>query len=152
MSDFESKYIQYQPELDLANCWVREVRLDATTPDDTVIRADQEWEVHLEWTVSGLAVPVTIGTWHVDVYLESIGPGPEIRLPLAADHIINVVPGQATYTFNHRIDPFIVPVPAQHSRPYLLAATIVFHRPDNRPGPMAGFFERAMLQFYNAEE
>lgn len=149
MSDFESRYVQYQPSFVNANCWVKEDPT-ATTPTDTVIRADEPWTINLEWEVKGIMVPVVTGEWHVSVYLESIGPGPEISLPLATDHIIKVVPGQTTYKFNHLVQPGTVLVEPGHSRPYLLAATVVFHQPNTLPGPMAGFFERPMLQFYNA--
>jgi hypothetical protein len=150
MAGFESRYIQYQPSFIDTHCWVKEDPT-ATTPTDTVIRADEPWTIHLEWKVDGILVPVVTGTWHVNVYLESMGPGPEFQLPLPiVEHRFNVEPGTTNYAFNHRVDPGTVPVEIGHSRPYMLVATVVFHQPNGQPGPMAGFYEQPMLQFYSA--
>ena len=150
MSDFESKYFDFQGTITKCGMW--EVAPPTpTTPFDKVIRADQPWLIHLEWQVSGLAVPVQAGEWHLDVYAESMGPGPELRLPIPlAKHIVPLVFGQTDYTFEYTVPPNTVPVQPGHSTPYMLVVTIVYHRPDGLPGPMAGFYEERMVQFYNA--
>ena len=60
MSDFESKYADYQGRI--MRCGVQELGADPTTPFDTVVRADQPFQIHVEWEVSGIAVPVMAGT------------------------------------------------------------------------------------------
>jgi hypothetical protein len=65
MSDFESKYLNFQGTITECGVWETPPP-EPTTPYDTVIRADQPWKINLKWKVSGLAVPVQAGEWHVD--------------------------------------------------------------------------------------
>jgi hypothetical protein len=150
MSDFESKYVNFQGAITECGVWETPPP-EPTTPYDTVIRADQPWLIHLKWEVAGLAVPVQAGQWHVDAYLESMGSGPEFKLPIPiATHVMPLTFGQTEYLFEHTVDPDTVPVEPGHSTPYKLVVTVVYHRPDGQPGPMAGFVELPVLQFYKA--
>jgi hypothetical protein len=80
-----------------------------------------------------------------------MGPGDEIKL-LDSPGVVPLVFGQSTYLFEHTVEPNKVPVEAGESTPYKLVATVVYHRPDGQPGPMAGFYEQPVLQFYKAIE
>lgn len=46
-----------------------------------VIRIDQDWYVEVKWRLTGTLARLFCGEWCVCVFLESIGPGPEITLP-----------------------------------------------------------------------
>ena len=147
MSDFESKYADFKGRI--TRCGVHEYGVGATTPFDTVVRADQPCHIHVEWEVSGIAVPVTVGTWHVDSYFESIGPGAEMNV-YGPHHLMSLVPGQTKYATTIEIPAGRVPVEPNHSTPYKVVVTVVFQTPAGIPGPMAGFVELPVLQFYNA--
>jgi len=151
MSDFESRYVQYQPSFVDTDCWVKEVPIDATTPYDTVICADHEWMIHLKWKVSGYAVPTQAGAWHVNAYLESIGPGQDIELTGGNMHVIPLVGGQTDYIFEYTVPANTVPVEFNRSTPYKLVVTVVFRTPLDTPGEMAGCVEFPILQFYKPE-
>lgn len=47
----------------------------------SIIGCDQPWYVLIKWCVFGHMVHHLCGEWCVCVYLESIGPSPEYRLP-----------------------------------------------------------------------
>ncbi|MCG3160713.1 MAG: hypothetical protein JMDDDDMK_01782 [Acidobacteria bacterium] len=119
-----------------------------TTPT-TIIRADQAWAVDLHWDLHGALVPMISGMWVVHIYLESIGPGAELKLPDPAPEIkipVNQISGHYAHHFH-------VPagrVPATHgSTPYKLVAAITYETQYGTPGPMAGYVEGPILQFYN---
>ena len=68
--------------------------------------------------------------------------GPQHRIPL--------VFGQTKYDTNIEFQPGTVQVERNHSTPYKVVVTVVFQTPADIPGPMAGFVELPVLQFYNA--
>jgi len=146
MSDFESKYKDFQGKI--TTCAVNELPGE-TTPFDTVIRADKPWFIHLAWQVEGLGVDVMAGEWHINAYLESMGPGPEFKL-WGTPHIIPLKLGQTNYVGHFHIPANAVPVDAMESTPYKLVVTVVYRKPNNVPGPMAGFYELPVMQFYTA--
>ena len=49
-----------------------------------VIDGTKPFEIHVEWTLTGSDVPLYLaalaGTWSIEVFAESMGPGPEKRI------------------------------------------------------------------------
>jgi len=52
-----------------------------------IIRINQNWGVIVKWKTSGSLVRMICGEWCLKMHLESMGPGPELTLPVKAKHI-----------------------------------------------------------------
>ena len=115
-----------------------------------VIRIDSDWTVHVEWAFKGHLSKLICGTWCINVLLESIGPGPELRLPDPA-HRVKLDPcGDGHYELWCHIPAGTVPADACGS-PYKCVVSITFEDYCERPGPIAGFVETPLLQFYDPD-
>jgi hypothetical protein len=118
----------------------------------TIIRTDQSWAVTVNWTTTGFVTGMIAGEWHLHLYLESIGPGPDLDLIDAVNpgHIIPLTPGPSPVNYSVRID---VPAGTVTAPPagqlYKLAVTLTYFDATGAPGPMAAFQEGSLLQFYN---
>ena len=113
----------------------------------TIIRTDQEWGVKLHWDLKGSLAPFICGRWCVHLFLESMGPGPELKLDANPDYIPLDPCGNGEYDFDFRVRRGVVT--GRHcSNPYKLVATITYLTACDKPGPIAGFVEGPMLQFY----
>ncbi len=120
------------------------------TVPTNIIRADQAWGVDLHWDLHGSLVPMICGYWCVHVCLESIGSGPELKLPddIPAAEVkipVNQISGHYSYHFHV---PAGVVKPEHCSTPFKLVATITYETQYKTPGPMAGYVEGPILQFY----
>ncbi len=119
-----------------------------------VIRTDQDWSVHVHWHTEGNLVSILQGVWHLDLYLERMGAGPDLKLPVGPPEGLEIplTPGSSPVFYN----PFItvaagtVPAPpSTHPVVYKLVTTIAYkYCPDGNFGLMAGFVEGPMVQFY----
>jgi hypothetical protein len=57
------------------------VLVDNDTPGNNVVDAGKEFQVQVSWKVEPAVVATVLdGTWTVDLYAESIGPGDEIKV------------------------------------------------------------------------
>jgi hypothetical protein len=113
----------------------------------TIIRTSQAWQIQADWEAVGVAVAFYGAVnFTVDAYLESIGPGAEVRLGPVAGAI---VPGTVNY---NAVIPVVAgnpPIPAgQDSATFKLTTTITFRDLAGNPVPMAAFVEGPILQFY----
>lgn len=75
-------------------------KFEATVNDNAglptnVIEASLVFTVDCKWDIDAITASLLGGTWHVDLYAESIGGGFEGRL---AGNAVAVVPGQTTYS------------------------------------------------------
>ncbi|MCA9999477.1 MAG: hypothetical protein KDE56_27125 [Anaerolineales bacterium] len=121
-------------------------------PPGNIIRADDDWAVKFHWTFKGQLASCICGEWCLHVHMESIGKGPE--LDLFEDHDVRVPlnpcgDGEYWYTFE-------VPagtVPAKGCGPvYKAVATLTYRTPCDKPGPIAGFVDLGLVQFYRDEK
>lgn len=134
-----------------------------------ILDINDDWYVDCDWTLSGPLRRFICGTWSVDVYMESIGEGPEFELP---DEEVEDIPLQPSAD-GHYSARFNVPAKfiqthledwreerAEHGERggeletdivYKMVVTVTYKDPMGRPGPIAGFVEYPMLQFYQAE-
>jgi len=115
----------------------------------TIIRTDTDWAIRIKWSLTGTLAPLICGEWCVHAFLESMGPGPELRLPSEREEIrIPLDPcGDGKCTYDFRIPRGTVK--AEHCGiPYKLVVSLTYYDQCNRPGPMAGFVELPMVQFY----
>lgn len=114
----------------------------------TIIDFDQDWGVKLKWDLTGSLRPFVCGTWCISLFFESIGDGPEFDL--RHDHRIPLDPcGNGHYEYDFRVRRGTVK--KEHcGRPYKLVVAVVYETACHRPGPMAGFVELPMIQFYDS--
>ncbi|HWC68909.1 MAG TPA: hypothetical protein VG478_12650 [Acidimicrobiales bacterium] len=69
------------------------VQDNAGVPTD-VIEASLEFRVDCQWDIDPITAGLLGGTWHVDLYAESLGGGFEGRV---GGEFVNVTPGQTNY-------------------------------------------------------
>jgi len=114
-----------------------------------VIRVDHDWTVRVHWELEGALVPCICGYWCLNLFMESIGPGDELRLPVKEARIpldpCREEPGSYWYDITipaHTIDPEYCGIP------YKPVVALTYLDACYQPGPMAGFCELPILQFY----
>jgi hypothetical protein len=114
----------------------------------TILEADKDFKVHVNWYLEGDLTPFVCGTWCISVFMESIGPGPELKLP-AEPVEIELYPTTGRNEYNAWV---LIPAdtikPEHCGVPYKLVTTVTYRTPKYRPGPMAGFVEGPVVQFY----
>jgi hypothetical protein len=113
----------------------------------TIIRTDQEWGVKINWELKGSLAEYICGEWCIRVCLESIGHGPErnweYRIPLDPC-------GNGNYYYDFKFKPG--DITADYcSTPYKPVVTVTYNSVCHVPGPIAGFVELPILQFYEAD-
>jgi len=119
-------------------------------PPMSIIRTNQSWAVNIRWQTTGLATGMITGNWHLHCFLESLGPGADIDLVDPGDHIVPLTPGPSPVNYAVHFDVpagAVGPVPAA-GRLYRLVVSLTYREPGGGPGPMAGFVEGPVLQFY----
>ena len=127
------------------SAYVTEV--DSVEPT-TILEADKDFKVHINWYLEGPLTPFVCGSWCVSIFMESIGPGPELKLPAEELHIpLEPCPGRNDYSAWVLI-PADTIRPEHCNVPYKLVATVTYRTPKDKPGPMAGFVDGPVLQFY----
>lgn len=115
-----------------------------------IIRIDQDWRVSIDWELNGSLKSMICGTWCLHLHLESIGRGSELDLPDPAGEIeVPLDPcGYGKYHYDFVVRAGTVK-PEHCSTPFKLVTTVVYKNACDRPGPMAGFVEGGILQFYD---
>jgi hypothetical protein len=114
------------------------------------IDLNDDWEIHVNWQLSGSIFPMINGLWFVSAYMESIGPGDEFKLPPPRPNGIPVNPNlPATYSTVFKIPAGTVQPDANNNDiVYKLVVTVNYQNAQNRWGPIAGFVEIPVLHFY----
>jgi hypothetical protein len=113
-----------------------------------VIRIDSDWSVLVAWEFIGHLTKLISGHWCLTVLLESMGPGPELKLPAYAQEIPLDPCGDGQYEFRVNVEDHTVPTEAC-STPYKLVVAITYFNQCGKPGPIAGFYEGPIVQFYD---
>ncbi len=112
----------------------------------SIIRVDEDWKVHVNWILKGHLTEFVCGQFCISVYLESMGPGPELKV--SELHIdLDPEPGDNEYAVWLTVPAGTISAD-DCSTPYKLVTTVTYLTPKSRPGPMAGFVEGPILQFY----
>jgi hypothetical protein len=112
-------------------------------PASTIIAKDDDFHLKVSWQLHGTLVPALCGKWHVTAFLESIGPGPEYKVPLG-DYDMD----KSSYDFEYPIHPKILNM---EPGPYKLVTVITATNKFGKPMPFAAFEESPMLQVYEGE-
>ena len=136
------------PELYLTGEIFAEVYEKGGAKPTSNIRTDQEWGVNIHWDLKGSLAPLICGEWCVHLCLESIGPGPELRFDYP--HIKLDPCGNGEYYVDFHIPPGKIEGD-DCSYPYKLVVTVTYLTACEKPGPIAGFVEGPILQFYEPD-
>lgn len=147
-SDFKGEFLVFE---------VRDPALPTHQPN-LVIDPSQDFDIQLEWRLAGNDVGMYIaalgGNWSIEVFAESVGPGPELRI--VADNTVPAAPA-----LNLRDYKVTLTVPAgtlQEGNPgagdpsgvYRLVATVFLNAGLNAPGKdIVGFAEGPMIMVEN---
>jgi hypothetical protein len=131
-------------------------RIEATVMDPNgvapynIIQIDDDWIVRIKWAIEGSLKSMICGTWCLHLHLESIGKGPELSLPDPYAEIeVPLDPcGNGEYCYDFRVRRGTV-TSLHCGTPYKVVATVTYKNPCHKPGPMAGFVEFGVLQFYD---
>lgn len=140
------------PEFDL-KAYLRGFVYEADeNPSNRIINIDEDWGIKLQWWVRGRWARCLCGYWCVGAHFESIGHGPEFRLPHGAETLVKLDPcGDLHYEYDFR-------VPAKYVKPeycssiYKIVLSLTYRTPCKKPGPIAGFVELPLVQFYETEK
>jgi hypothetical protein len=129
------------------------VHEDGGIAPTNIIRIDQDWGVLVKWRTSGCLTRMICGTYCLNVCLESIGPGPELRLPEKSVKVeLDPCSAQGdplTANYKCYIDiPRGTVKPEHCSVPYKVVTTLTYLEPCGTPGPIAAYVEGQILQFY----
>lgn len=104
-------------------------------------------EVKVDWTLTGSLARMICGTWQVDLYLESIGKGEEFEIEGCTVDLSSSNNGQYTCTIPIRAGT-IQPAAGETDIAYKMVVSVTYKDRGGRPGPIAGFVELPMVQFY----
>jgi hypothetical protein len=114
-----------------------------------IIRSDQEWGVKIHWDLKGSLVPFICGEWCIHLRLESMGPGPELKLDARREIPLDPC-CNGEYYYDFCVEPG--KIRAEHcSIPYKPVVTVTYYTACHKPGPIAGFVELPILQFYEPD-
>ena len=110
-----------------------------------IINIAKPWDVRVSWCLVGPLKDLICGKWCVSVHFESIGEGREFDLHYPEFH------------FDCRSKCFDVRIPGRALRPddcstpYKVVVTVLYKTLCGEPGPIAGFCEFPVMQFYHAK-
>lgn len=126
------------------------VDYQGVTPGN-IIRADHDWAVHFDWSLKGPLAGCLCGEFCLRVFMESIGPGPELALPFKDDIRVPLDPcGDGHYKHIFRIPAGSIPAEACGPA-YRVVGSLSFYNTCDEPGPISGFCDLGMVQFYRSE-
>ena len=106
-----------------------------------IISTDDAWQVKVDWTLSGILVPMIGGTWELKVHLETIGPGIDKTFPVP----IAQIPLDGSNAYSKTLE-FVKGDVGKGE--YDLVAVLTYKDLGGGPGPLAGNVKLPMLQFY----
>lgn len=151
---FEAMLTTDPPVRGTVTAHIVEVGKDGTETDSNhIIRTDRDWKVRVHWSLEGALVPCLCGTWCLQLFLESVGPGEELFFPAKNEKL--EIPLDPCGDGNYWQD---INIPAHRIReehcsiPYKPVVALTYLDGCYRPGPMAGFVELPIVQFYPVEK
>lgn len=136
------------------------VIIDPATPNppfvkNLVVDGTKPFDVKVKWKLDGYLVPVwlsalTSSQWNVELFAESMGPGPEIRIAsgtLPVGPIVNPKTYELTLTVPANTLPEGNPAANDPSGIYRLTASIFLNSNLGAPGyDIAGFAEGTIIK------
>lgn len=115
-------------------------------PPTRIFDIHDDVEVVVDWSLPLPLARLICGTFDCDLYLESQGEGKEFEIE---GPVVQLNPATTTYHAVIKIPhDTIVPAPGETDIPYKLTVSVTYKDQLGRPGPIAGFVELPMVQFY----
>jgi hypothetical protein len=117
------------------------------SPPSTIISLTDDFHINVTWQVHGQLVPCICGKWQVRVYVESIGPGPELIIgtrDVAMTGDINyaetiiIVPGTAFPPTNEALVAGV----------YKVVVIVTSTNLKGQPSPFAGYVELPLIHLF----
>lgn len=108
-----------------------------------IVRTTEDWQVDVNWNTSGPLNNIMAGKWKLAVLLEKMGHGEFALANNEAEEAFVSAPHAYSKTFNF----------AAGSVPpglYRVLVTVTMVGPANAPGPIAGYEDLGMVQFYDS--
>ncbi|MCA9943808.1 MAG: hypothetical protein H6656_06035 [Ardenticatenaceae bacterium] len=141
------------PRVDLVGKITAAVHEHGGVAPTTIIKAGTPWSVHIKWEMKGTNWHMVAGNWHVHVNLESIGPGPELSLYDYADPNCQNQPlpsptGEYSCHFDVPGSVLSTSVVPHQGLAMKLVVLLTYVDPLGHRGPIAGYWEGPILQFY----
>lgn len=112
-----------------------------------IVRVDQDWGVKVHWYLKGSLARLICGKWCLHLRLESMGPGRDLLFNAPRKIRLNPC-GRGKYSFDFRVKRGTIR-PHHCSIPYKPVVTITYYTVCHKPGPIAGFVELPIMQFYD---
>lgn len=118
---------------------------EGSNPTNCIINVANPWDVRVSWCLTGPLKELICGKWCAAVHLESIGDGKEFTLKFPH------------FDFNCAQECFSVCIPGggiepdDCGTPYKAVVTVTYESMCGKAGPICGFVELPMLQFYHSE-
>lgn len=117
-------------------------------PSTRILDINDDAEIDVNWSLTGWMQRMVCGSWEVDAYFESIGEGKEFELE--GPQAMPVDPtGNGQYKTSIKLPAgTIQTAPDETDILYKVTVSVTYKDPGGRPGPIAGFVELPMVQFY----
>lgn len=119
--------------------------LEGGKDTNCIIDVGKPWSVDVWWSLHGSLRECICGIWCVSLHLESIGKAKEFSIP-HRDIKLNPC---GTHHYHARIEGRGLD-PDDCTTPYKLVATISYKNLCGTPGPILGFVELPLVQFYES--
>ena len=117
--------------------------ITAATGATSIVRTVEAWSVKFDWTTTGFLNFLMAGNWNLQVLLEQMGPG-EFTLP-GGTAIEPFVSAPNAYSKTINFVAGLVPPGL-----YRVSVIITMKGPSNHPGPITGYADLGLLEFYDA--
>lgn len=128
--------------------WIQAAVYEAVADEaKTIIGCDENWRVVVRWDIIGRLKHMLCGEFCIRVYLESIGPGPEIRVPGNGFRVQLDPCRTEPYEVTVNMTPNMVDCD-ECGTLYKLGVSLTTTDPCDNPGHIAGFCEGPTLMFY----
>jgi len=122
-----------------------------------IIRTTENWGIKISWQMSGPAAHLFLlmaEKWHVRMQLESIGGGPEYRLPAGSPLVVDYSAGTVISPTIRQWNDITLNVPAGTVQAGVYKMTLTVQLADPAPGntlrAMVAFTEGVLINFYDA--
>ena len=119
--------------------------LDPDLNPNRVLQTNLDWNIQVDWNISGMIAGGLGGEWEVRAYVESIGTGFEGQVGPAMIVPLSSAPATASRSYTTTIT---VPAGTPPAGAYKLAVLVNYSN-GGLPQQMAAFAEGPVLQFYN---
>lgn len=129
--------------------------LDKDQNPNQVLETDLDWAVKVDWSIFGPDAPAIGGDWHIKVFVESMGPGPEKKIGEKDVPVSAAAPSlDRHYTTKINMPAGTIATDGHEDGVYKLV-TVITHSNSGagitKLDKMAAFAQEPLLQFYTPQ-